>query len=107
MYPDRELIRLALHRKILGRRIARRRAECVAAAAQIARPFAWLDRALACWRRLPSLAPLAVPSLAALVTSRLFPGRKGLNLVMRWGSLAVGAVRAVRTAVAPAPAKRN
>ena len=52
MYPARELTRLARHKQALQRRIARRRRDCVAAAAIIIRPLAWLDRALGVWRKL-------------------------------------------------------
>lgn len=98
MYPDRELIRLALHRKILCRRIARRRTECAAAAVQLARPFAWLDRALAFWRRLPALARFALPSLGAVATRTLFPRQRLLNLLVRWGPWVVRAVRGLSPA---------
>jgi hypothetical protein len=107
MYPDRELTRLALHRKILGRRIARRRGECAAAATRLARPIAWLDRALAFWRRLPPLAQLAVPSLGAMATRTLFPRHKLLNQVLRWARLVTGAVRGVRAMFAAAAPPRR
>jgi hypothetical protein len=97
VYSDRELIRLALHRKILVRRIALRRSECVAAATRLARPIAWLDRAGAFWRRLPPLAQLALPALGAMVTRTLFPRQKLLNLVLRWAPLVTGAVRGLRS----------
>ena len=99
MYPDRELIGLELHRKILRRRIARRRSECVAAAAQLARPIAWLDRALAFWRRLSPLAQFALPSLGALATRTLFPRHKFLNLLLSWGPMISGAVRGLKAVV--------
>jgi len=101
MYPDRELNQLAMHRQILRRRIARHRSECAAAATQLARPIAWLDRALAFWRRLPPLAQFALPSLGALATRKLFPHHKFLNLLLRWGPVVSGAVRGFRTAVTP------
>lgn len=96
MYPDRELNQLALHRQVLRRRIARHRNECAAAVAQLARPIMFLDRAVDFWRRLPTLARFVVPALGAIATRKFFPGQKILNLLLRWGPLAVGAVRRLR-----------
>ena len=98
MYPDRELIGLALHRKILRRRIARRRSECIAAATQLARPIAWLDRVVAFWRKLSPIAQIALPSLGALAARKIFSGHKILNLALRWGPWVVGAVRELKSA---------
>jgi hypothetical protein len=100
MYPDRELIGLALHRKILRRRIARRRSECVAAAATLARPIAWLDRVVDFWRKLSPLAQIALPSLGALAVRKVFSGHKILNLALRWAPWVAGAVRGFKAATA-------
>ena len=43
MYPDRELIRLAIHKTAVRRRIAVRRALCVEAAGRVTRPVVLLS----------------------------------------------------------------
>ena len=101
MYAQQELIRLAAQKVALRRTIALHRDQCIAATAQLARPIAWLDRALAFWRRLPPLAQFALPTLGAVATRTLFPRHKFLNGLMRWGPLVAGAVRGVRSMAAP------
>ena len=98
MYPQRELIRLYVYKAALRRRISRHRAECVEAAARVALPLEWLDRALGFWRRLSPLAILAAVPFGALVTRAVFPRLKIIGSLMRWGPFVVGAVRGVAAA---------
>ena len=107
MYPDRELRRLALHKAAVRRRIARHRAECAAAAVRVTRPLAWLERLLTLWRK---LAPFAAVPLGLLVTRSVTRRSKILGTLTRWGPLALGAARWIRSTLqaktAPA-AERN
>jgi hypothetical protein len=93
MYPERELTRLAANKASLQRDIALRRAQCAEAAARVARPLEWMDRALAFWRRISPLAQLAIVPLGILVKRRLFPRHRLLGSILRWGPLVAGAVR--------------
>jgi len=99
MYPDRELIRLATRKTAVRRRIAVRRAQCAKAAARVARPVVLLDRAVAYWRRLPLLAKVAAVPLVLLAKRAIFPRRKILRSLLRWGLLAFNAVRIVSSGV--------
>ena len=97
MYPHQELITLSLRKAVVRRDITRLRGQCAAAAVRVARPLAWLDRAVALARRLsPWLVIAAVP--AGLVAQRLLSPRfKILGLFLRWGPPALAAVRGLRT----------
>lgn len=97
MYSDRELSRLAAHKAALRRRIARRRAECASAAAQVARPLAWVDRALALWHRLSPFTRMAAVPLGILVTRAVGPRLGILGKLARWGPLAFSAWRGFRS----------
>jgi hypothetical protein len=70
MYPQAELIRLAARKAALRRDIAARRAQCAGAAATLARPLLWLDRATDLARR---LAPFAAVPLGLLAMRAVFP----------------------------------
>jgi hypothetical protein len=91
MYPTRELNRLAVHKQALQRRITRRRHECIAAAGCIARPFAWLDRALVLWRQLSPWMHLAAVPLGMLIKRPSTP--RPLGALLRWLPLLSGVVR--------------
>lgn len=93
MYSDRELNRLAIHKIALRHRIALRRTEGAGLAARLVRPVAWLDRALAFWRRLSPFTQLAAVPLGLLVTHAVVPRRGILSSLVRWGPLAFAAVR--------------
>ena len=93
MYPQPELIRLAAHKAALRRDIALRRAQCVSAAAQIARPLAWLDQAVALWRKISPVAKLAAIPLAIVAGRALLPRVKILGTLLRWAPTVLGAVR--------------
>lgn len=93
MYAHRELIRLGVHKGILRRRIASRRTECVVAAAGLLRPVAWLDRAIALWRRVAPFAPFAAVPLGLLFKRAAAPRPSVLGAVLRWAPVVFGAVR--------------
>ena len=99
MYPQPELNRLAVHKAALRRRIALRRVECAEAAARVARPLEWLDRALAFWRKLAPFAQLAAVPLGLLATRTIFSRHKILGALVRWGPLVFSAVRGISGAV--------
>jgi hypothetical protein len=63
MYPSAELSRLAAHKAVLRERIAGQRRDCAAALQTLARPVAWLDRAIALGRQFAPLARLALGPL--------------------------------------------
>lgn len=102
MYPRPELIRLAAHKAALRRNIALRRTQCAVAAARLAQPIAWLDRALAFWRRLSPLTRMAAVPLGLVATRTVFPRLKIIGSLARWGPLVAGAVKILR-AVAQGP----
>jgi hypothetical protein len=107
MYPHQELSRLAVRKAALRRSIALRRVQCAGAAARVTRPLAWLDRALAFWRRLSPLAAFAAVPLGFLATRTVFPRLKTLGSLLRWGPLVFAAIRrissVVQTRAGPAP----
>ena len=75
MYPSGELGRLAQRKRILQARIAVRRLECAAAAIELARPIAYVDRGIELWHRVaPFFKFLAVPG--GLFLTRLLTGRR-------------------------------
>jgi len=111
MYPDRELTELTERKQLLQARIALRRWECAAAAAELARPVAGIDRAVGAWRRVsPFVKFLGVP--AGFLLTRFISGKRkspmaskgklgllltALPLIVR-GAKVVMAVRAARSA---------
>jgi hypothetical protein len=100
MYPTRELTRLAADKAALRRAIALQRARCTEAAVRVAQPFELLDRMLLLWRRLSPLA-LCVGPLGGLVARSVFPRRKILGSLLRWGPLVFSVVRGLSFAVKP------
>ena len=99
MYPQNELARLAAHKAALRRNIARRRVQCVEAAACVAQPLEWLDRVLVFWRQISPLALLAAIPLGWVVKRTVSPRLKILGALVRWGPLIAGAVRGISAAV--------
>ena len=99
MYPEPELTRLAAHKAVLQRGIGLRRTQCAEAATQAMRPFAWLDRMLASWRRLSPLAQFAAVPLGFLVKRTIFPRLKPLGSLLRWGPLVFAAMRGIGSAI--------
>ena len=77
MYPSGELNLLAARKALLQARIALRRYECAAAAAELTRPIAAIDRGLATWHRIsPFVKILGVP-LGLLVTRIISRKKQG------------------------------
>lgn len=95
MYPEPDLTRLAAHKVLLQRRITRHRADCVEAMTQVVQPLAWLDRALDLWRKMSPLVRLAAVPLGLLVQRTVFPRKKILGSLFRWGPLIFNAVRGI------------
>src|SRR5690348_8377821 len=84
MYPARELTELARKKSVLREAIARRRIECMASAAEVAKPVEWIDRAQLLWRRAaPWLAPIFAPS-GPSPAGRIFPALKVFSTLVRW-----------------------
>ena len=103
MFPDRELTRLATHKADLQRQITRRRAECVVAVEQAARPVVWLDGVVAFRRKLsPWLSLLMIP-LAVGAGRVVAPRRTAVAALLRWAPLVLGAVRGLRTLASRKP----
>ncbi|EIQ00807.1 hypothetical protein OpiT1DRAFT_05363 [Opitutaceae bacterium TAV1] len=104
MYPSRELIGLATRKETLLGEIALRRARCAEAAARVAQPLEWLDRAMAFWRRFSPLARFAAIPLGLLLRRMIFPrpGKKIRSPLVGWGSLAFVVVRGIIAATATA-----
>lgn len=107
MYPQRELNRLAAHKTALRATIACRRVQCVTAAARLAEPFAWLDRAIAFWRRLAPVMKFAAVPLGFLLKRTLSPRLKLLGSLVKWSPLVLGALRGFRPAVGRARTGRR
>lgn len=95
MYPERELNRLAFYKAALRRDIALSRAQCAAAAARAAQPIAWLDRAMAFWRRLTPLVPFTAVPLGFLAERTILSRLKIFGSIVRWGPLVYGTVRGI------------
>ena len=93
MHPDRELIRLACCKTKLRHRIAAQRSECAQAAAVLVKPLAWLDRAVAFWRKLSPVAKFAAVPLGLMAQRTISRRMKGLGAFVRWAPLVVMAAR--------------
>jgi hypothetical protein len=93
MYPQSELALLAARKIELRIRNGINRTACAQATARLARPLAYLDQALAAWRRLsPLILSLGLP--LGLILQRSFaPRLKKLTTVLRWGPLALSTLR--------------
>ena len=103
MYPARELNRLAARKAALQRDIGLRRARCAAAMARVAQPVAWLDWTVAFYRRHSPLAQFAAVALGLFVRRPAWPRLKIPALLVRWGPLLLGVVRAIRAAIRSRP----
>ena len=93
MYPQRKLTALAWHKARLRRGIGLRRTACAASFAQIARPFAWLDRMMALARKLQPFAVMAAVPLGFLLKRSPAVRPRLLGTLLRWGPVLAGAVR--------------
>jgi hypothetical protein len=86
MFPNQELTDLAQRKALLQANIAHCRIECRAAAAELTRPLALVDRGFAIWRRIsPAVKLFAIP--AGLLLGRFF-GRGRLTGGGRGGKFA-------------------
>jgi hypothetical protein len=94
MYPNGDLARLDAHKTALRRRIGARREDCAAALRGVERPLAWLDRAVALWRRLRPFAALAAIPLTLLAKRTLLPRLRILGTLVKWAPVIFGAGRA-------------
>lgn len=97
MYPAEELNDLARRKAALRSRISSTRLRCAAAAGEVARPIAWIDRFVAQWRRISPLAKLAALPLGFLLRRTLVGrGAKKSSLVTRTFKLLPTLLGAVR-----------
>lgn len=99
MYPAEELTRLADHKTALRRRISMHRNQCAEAATSLSRPLEWADRLLAVWRQISPLARIAAVPLGFFIQRKLFPGRKLLGSLFRWGPMVFSAVRVISSSI--------
>jgi hypothetical protein len=76
MYPSGELISLSRRKALLRAKISIGRLECVAMAAEAARPIDWIDRVIAQWRKIAPFAKFAAVPLGLLLQRGLLPGKK-------------------------------
>ena len=93
MYPESELTALARRKAVMRRRIARHRGELAEAAGRVAKPLAWLDRAVAICRRISPLALLAALPLGFIVKRTVSPRLKIVGSLVKWAPIVFSAVR--------------
>lgn len=87
MYPSGQLAELATRKAMLQARIAVRRWECAAAAVELARPVALLDRGIELWRRVsPIVKVVVVP--AGLFLTQLLRRRSAAAAATKGGKMA-------------------
>lgn len=72
MFADEELVKLAERKLRVQTRITLRRLECVASAAELARPVAKADRAWELWRQFSPLLKVVGFPLALLTLRKVF-----------------------------------
>ncbi len=97
MYPQPELSRGVAHKAAVRRRIARKRAECVVAMTQAARPLALVDRMVTLWRQLAPYAGLAAVALSFRRKRTASRHAGWLRSLLRWGPVLSGALRLFRS----------
>lgn len=95
MYPQGELTTLASNKELLRRRIARQRLACEAAAAEVARPLAWISRALTTWRKISPMVKLGAVALGLLARRKLRRRSRLLPALFRLAPLALVLARAL------------
>jgi hypothetical protein len=98
MYPQSELIRLSAQKTTLRLGIRRHRAECARAAARVAQPLAWVDRARGFLRRYAAFAPLVAVPMGLLVRRAVWPRLKFAGTLLKWGPLLLGVARKIGAA---------
>jgi hypothetical protein len=91
MHPESDLIRLAAHKAVLRRTIARRRAECVTAYTRVVRPLAWVDQGVTVWRSLSPWVKLATLPVTFLFGRAAIPRARLLGTVLRWSPVVLAA----------------
>ena len=107
MDSERHLVRLDRHKAALRRRIAARRATCVAAAARVAQPVEWLGRVITVVRQLSPVALLAALPLGRLLQGATSPRWRGLARAVRWVPWAWSAWRGIKAATGQARVTRR
>jgi hypothetical protein len=98
MYPQSELTRLAEQKAGLRQGIRRHRGECARAAARVAQPLVWVDRACGFFRRYAAFAPLVAVPLGLLVRRAVWPRLKFAGTLLKWGPLLLGVARQIGAA---------
>lgn len=98
MYPQGELKVLAWRKARLRRKIAVQRDDCAEAASRVAEPLAWIDRALAQWRRLSPFLKFAALPLGFVLKRSLLPRTHLLGTLLRWAPAAFGLFRSFKGA---------
>jgi hypothetical protein len=93
MYPERELTRLAARKTVLRMRIGLRRVQCAEAAARVARPLEWLDRAREFLARIKPLALLAAVPVGILAGRSSRRSMRMLGSIARWVPIVFDAAR--------------
>jgi hypothetical protein len=93
MYPERELKRLADRKAVLRMRIGLGRVQCAEAAARVARPLAWLDRAREFLIRIRPLTVVAAVPIALLVRRSASRPLRILGSIARWAPIVLGGLR--------------
>lgn len=98
MYPQRELALVAARKNLLRKKIAQRRSQVADDFRRIAKPLAWLDRVVAWWRTIPTIAKLAAVPLGLVLMKRTFFRRqKMLAPLLRWLPVVYDAVQGMKT----------
>ena len=90
MYPERELRRLGARKAVLIMRIGLRRAECAEAAANVARPIEWLDRARDFLEKIKPFAMIAAVPIGFLTARAASRPMRVLGSIARWAPLLFG-----------------
>jgi hypothetical protein len=93
MYPERELKQLADRKAVLMMRIGMRRVQCAEAAARVARPLGWLDRAREFLRRIQPLAAIAAVPIGILAGRSASRPMRVLGAIARWAPIVLGGSR--------------
>ena len=97
MYPTQELADLERKKEILRGCIARTREQAAAAAAELARPISWAERAVARWRRMSPFVRVGLVPVVLLLRRRFArkqPRPSRLVRFLRWTPVVLRVVRA-------------
>jgi len=100
MSPQRELALVAARKQALREKIAHRRRLVAEELTRVEKPLAWLDRAMALWRKIPAVAKLAaVPLGLVLIKKTFFRNKKMLAPLLRWAPTIFKAVQGMKAPV--------